>query len=148
MKTADAQPKLSQQLYQQLVGVMRGTWQSLVVMPASPGSSATAIAEALVEVARLARGAPAKLFVADGREKAGVSSLIVDMTQHLSSGGLAIVCVESVISQQSGVPIAMASDAALLVVHLGTTKVEDAENTIGIVGKQKFLGTITIESKR
>jgi len=144
----DAQPKLSQQVYQQLLGVMRGSWQSLVVVPASPTMSASQIADAMVEVAKLARGAPTRLFLAEGHEKAGVAKLIVEMTQHISAGGLAVVCVESVISQQAGVPIALASDAAVLVVHLGITKTEDAENTVGIIGKQKFLGAITVESMR
>jgi hypothetical protein len=144
----DNQPKLTQQVYQQLVGVMRGAWQSLVVVPASPSMSASAIADAMVEVAKLARGAPARLFLTEGLEKAGVSKLIVEMSQHIDSGGLAVVCIESVISQQAGVPIALASDAALLVVNLGVTKMEDAENTVGIIGKQKFLGSITIESLR
>lgn len=147
-KTQDAQPKLTQQVYQQLVGVMRGSWQSLVVVPASPSMSASAVADAMVEVARLARGAPAKLFLTEGLEKAGVSKLIVEMSQHIDSGGVAVVCVESVVSQQAGVPIALASDGALLVVHLGVTKTEDAEHTVGIIGKQKFLGAITIESMR
>lgn len=148
MSKRDAQPKLTQQVYQQLVGAMRGTWQSLVVVPASPGLSSSAIADAMVEVAKLARGAPGRLFLAEGHEKAGVSKLIVEMTQHISAGGLAVVCVESVISQQAGVPIALAADAAVLVVHLGVTKSEDAENTVNIIGKQKFLGAITVESMR
>ena len=31
---------------------------------------------------------------------------------------------------------------------LGVTKTEDAEHTVGIIGKQKFFGAITIESMR
>ena len=38
--------------------------------------------------------------------------------------------------------------AALLVVHLGVTRMEDAESTVGIIGKQKFIGAVTIESMR
>ncbi|MBE2248977.1 MAG: hypothetical protein IAE78_05450 [Myxococcus sp.] len=144
----DGRPRLTQQVYQQLAGVMRGTWQSLAVVPASPSMSASAFAEAVVEVARLARGAPAKLFLTEGLEKAGVSKLIVELSQHVDQGGLAVVCVESVISQQAGVPLAMVCDAALLVVHLGVTRKEDAEGTVGIIGKQKFLGAVTIESMR
>lgn len=143
-----SQPKLTQQVYQQLAGVMRGTWQSLAVVPASPSMSAGAFADAVVEVARLSRGAPARLFLTEGLEKAGVSKLIVEMSHHVDSGGLAVVCVESVVSQQAGVPIAMVCDAALLVVHLGVTRMEDAESTVGIIGKQKFIGAVTIESMR
>lgn len=146
--TATEQPKLTQQLYQQLVGVMRGSWQSLVVVPASPSMSAAAIAEALVEVVRLARGATARLFLAEGLQKSGVSKVIVEMSQHIDGGGVAVACVPSVVDEQWGVPIAVTADAALLVVHLGVTSTEDAESTLSIIGRQKFLGAITIESKR
>jgi hypothetical protein len=145
-KAKRGEPKLTQQVYQQLSGVMRGTWQSLAVVPASPSLSATPIAEALIEVARLARGTSARLFLTEGLEKVGVSKLIVEMSQHVDSGGVAVVSVESVVASQLGVPIAMAADAALLVVHLGVTTTEDAESSVSIVGKSKFLGAITIES--
>jgi hypothetical protein len=34
------------------------------------------------------------------------------------------------------------------VVQLGVTRMDDAESTVGIIGKQKFLGAVTIESMR
>lgn len=138
----------SQQLYQQLLTCMRGNWHSLVVVPAQPGLSVRLVADALVDVSSLVRGASAKLFSAEGLELAGASKVIVDMTTHVEGGGLAIVSMESVVRKQSGIPIAMAADAALLVVHLGLTSMESAKQTMELIGKDKFIGAITLEQER
>ena len=142
IKAATAQ----QQLYQQLLTCMRGEWHSMVVIPASPGASASTVAHALAEVSTLVRGKKAKLFSTEGLEVNDVSRIIVDMMQHIASGGLAIVSIDSVIAAQSGIPVTLAVDVALLVVELGVTDTDDAKRTVDLVGAQKFLGAVTIES--
>ena len=44
--------------------------------------------------------------------------------------------------------LTLAADAALLVVHLGVTRIEDAQRTLELVGPTKFIGAVTIESTR
>lgn len=138
----------SQQLYQQLLTCLRGSWRSLVVVPAQPGLSVRRVADALVDVSGLVRGASAKLFSAEGLELAGAARTIVDMTTHVEQGGLAIVAMESVVRKQSGIPIAMAADAALLVVHLGLASIDSAKRTLELIGRDKFIGAITLETER
>jgi hypothetical protein len=135
-----------QQLYQQLLTCLRGEWHSMVVVPASPGSSAAMIANALAEVSTLVRGKKAKLFSTEGLEVNDVSRIIVDMMQHIGSGGLAIVSIDSVIAAQSGIPVTLAVDVALLVVQLGVTETDDAKRTVELVGAKKFLGAVTVEA--
>ena len=139
-------PPSQQQLYQQLLSCMKGEWHSMVVVPASPGTSAATVAQALVEVSSLVRGKKAKLFATEGQDVNGVSGTIVDMMQHVATGGLAIVSIDSVLGAQSGIPATLAVDVALLVVQLGLTQTEDAKRTVEFVGAQKFLGAVTIES--
>lgn len=141
-KAAPAQ----QQLYQQLLTCLRGEWHSMVVVPASPGSSGAMIANALVEVSTLVRGKKAKLFTTEGLEVNDVSRVIVDMMQHIGGGGLAIVSIDSVIAAQSGIPVTLAVDVALLVVQLGVTETDDARRTVELIGAKKFLGAVTVES--
>jgi hypothetical protein len=138
----DAQTK--QLFYQQLLTCMRGTWHSLVVVPAEPGLSARPVAEALVEVSGLVRGNSAKLFPAEGLEISGASKIIVETMSHVENAGLAVASIDSVVEKQSGVPIVMAADAALLCVHLGLTTTENARKTIELIGRDKFIGVITI----
>lgn len=135
-----------QQLYQQLLTCLRGEWHSMVVVPASPGSSAAMVANALAEVSTLVRGKKAMLFSTEGLEVNDVSRVIVDMMQHIGGGGLAIVSIDSVIGAQSGIPVTLAVDVALLVVHLGVTDTADAKRTVELVGAKKFLGAVTIET--
>lgn len=136
------------QLYQQLLTCLRGDWHSLVVVPASPGMSAASIGAALADAGNLVRGQQAKLFSTEGLEMPGVSKVIVDMTTHLGTGGLSIVVVDPVVHTQTGVPVALAADAALLVVHLGATKLDDARRTVELIGAPKFIGAVTVESTR
>ncbi len=134
-----------QQLYQQLLTSLKGDWHSLVVVPASPGLSAEKVTAAMVEVSTLVRGQPAKAFSTEGLEVNAVSRVIVDVMQHLGNQGLAIVSVDSVIGTQTGIPVILAADAALLLVELGVTSTADAKRTVEIVGEKKFLGAITLE---
>ncbi len=134
------------ELHRQLLTCLRGEWNSLVVIPASTSFSAGFVANALVEVSSLVHGAPARLFLAEDLELSAVPRLIVEMTNHVEKGGKAIVCVDSVIASQSGVPAALAADAALLVVHLGVTTTDDARNTLEVVGAAKFIGAVTLET--
>jgi hypothetical protein len=135
-----------QQLYQQLLTCLKGDWQSMVVVPAGPGQSAAMIANALVEVSTLVRGKQAQLFSTEGLSVGEVSKVIVDMMQHIGAGGLAIASVDSLIAAQAGIPVTMATDVALLVVHLGKTDTEDARRTVELVGNSKFLGAVTVEA--
>lgn len=136
----------SQQLYQQLLTCLRGEWHSMVVVPASPGSSASMVANALVEVSTLVRGKKARLFSTEGLGVNDVSKVIVEMMQHIGSGGLAIASIDSVINAQSGIPVTLAVDVALLVVQLGVTDVAEAKRTVEVIGDKKFLGAVTIEA--
>lgn len=136
----------ARELYQQLLTCLRGSWHSLAVVPAAPQLSASVVASALVDVSNLVRGQQARLFSAEGLEMVGVSKIIVDVTHHVDDGGLAIVTVDSVVAKQTGIPMTLAADAALLVVHLGATRMEDARRTVELIGEKKFIGAVTIES--
>lgn len=140
------QAPASQELYQQLLTCLRGTWHSLAVVPAAPHLSGAVVANALVDVSNLVRGQQAKLFSTEGLEMAGVAKVIVDVTHHVDEGGLAVVTVDSVVARQTGIPVTLAADAALLVVHLGVTRIEDAKRTVELIGEKKFIGAVTIES--
>jgi hypothetical protein len=140
-------PSLSmQQLWFSLQG---REWTSLVAVPADRDLSAMEFVRPLYEVGRLALGE--KLGLVDARDVvlARTAPLILEMTAGGSpprgqSGGRALVVIESVLSHPSGVPIALAADAALLCVEMGTTSLAAARETVKIVGAQRFLGCITL----
>ncbi len=73
------------------------------------------------------------------------SRLIIEMTSHAASGGLVIVALDSVLSNQAGIPVALAADAALLCVTMGDTELDAARRTVSLVGKDRFVGTVTVQ---
>ena len=123
---------------------LRKDWSSLVVLPAHPGGAATNVARALAQVAAVHKDAPIKLISGEGADLQNASRLIIDMTTHVAAGGLVIVVLDSVISNPAGIPVALASDAALLCVHLGETDTESAEKSIRLLGEARFDGAVTI----
>ena len=127
---------------------LRKDWGSLVVLPAHPGGAATSVARALAQVAAVHKDAPIKLISGEGADLQNASRLIIDMTTHVAAGGLAIVVLESIVSNPAGIPVALAADAALLCIQLGETDFDSAQRTVELLGESRFVGAVTIDMKR
>ncbi|MBK7857916.1 MAG: hypothetical protein IPJ65_04675 [Archangiaceae bacterium] len=140
-----APPKVDPALSSALAPCLRGAWHSLAVVSASPGVSPRTVSTALVEVGALVRRTECKLFSAEGLANFDVTGLIVDMTRYVQEGGSAVLSVDSVLTNPSGVPLALAADGVLLVIHLGITKIEDARRTVELIGDKAFIGAVTVE---
>jgi len=125
---------------------LKKEWSSLAVIPSHPGGSAAAIAKALAKVATLQKDSPIKLIHAEGTDLSGASRLIIEMTSHVAQGGLAIVVLDSVISNPAGIPVALAADAALLCVQLKAADVDSGRRTLELLGEAKFVGAVSYES--
>lgn len=126
---------------------LKKEWSSLAVIPSHPGGSAGAIAKALARVATLQKDSTIKLITAEGTDLAGASRLIIEMTTHVAQGGLAIVVLDSVISNPAGIPVALAADAALLCVQLRQADVDTGRRTLELLGEAKFVGAVSFESE-
>jgi hypothetical protein len=126
---------------------LKKDWSSLVVLPAQPGGAATNVARALAQVAAVHKDSPIKLISGEGADLQNASRLIIDMTSHVSAGGLVIIVLESIVSNPAGIPVALAADAALLCVQLGETDFESAERTVELLGENRFVGAVTIDMK-
>ncbi len=126
---------------------LKRDWSSLVVLPAHPGGAAINVARALAQVAAVHKDAPIKLISGEGADLQNASRLIIDMTTHVASGGLAIVVLESIVSNPAGIPVALAADAALLCIQLGDTDFESAQRTVDLLGESRFVGAVTLDMK-
>lgn len=127
---------------------LKKEWSSLVVLPAHPEGSASFVARSLAQIGSLHRDGSIKLISAEGVGVSGTSRLIIDMTSHVSSGGMVIVVLDSVLSNPTGIPVALAADAVLLCVHLGETETESARRTIEMIGADRFVGAVAIRNGR
>ena len=126
-------------------------WSSLVLVPGDEKVSVIQFARPLYEVAHLAMGDRVRLLDAREVKLNRTAPLILDMTgvQPTRSGGTqwserVLVMLESVISHPSGVPIALAADAAVLCVEMGKTSLSAARQTLQILGAQRFVGCVTV----
>ena len=101
------------------------------------------------DVGRLAMGDNLRLVDAREVKLTRTAPLIVEMTgagrgPGSKGGERVLVVIDSVLSHPSGVPVALAADAALLCVEMGKTSLTAARETLQIVGAQRFLGCITL----
>jgi hypothetical protein len=140
---ADLLPTDIQRLW---FATLKKEWSSLAVLPAHVGGSAAPIGKALAKVAALQKDSSIKLISAEGADLSGASRLIIEMTSHVAQGGLAIVVLDSIISNPAGIPVALAADAALLCVELGHADVDSGRRTMQLLGENKFVGAVTFES--
>lgn len=131
--------------------IQRLPWSSLVLLPADPETSSDAVGKALHEVGRLTMGDRLRLLDARGLQLPATAPLILDMSgaSPVRPAGAdrserVLVLVESVLSQPSGIPVALAADAVVLCLTLGKTPVASARETLKLVGEQRFVGCVTI----
>jgi len=142
-------PSLS--LQQLWFALQRLEWASLVLVPGDENLSVIDFGRPLYEVAHLAMGDRVRLLDARDVKLNRTAPLILEMTAAPvgRAGGTqwserVLVMVESVISHPSGVPIALAADAAVLCVEMGRTSLSAARQTLQILGAQRFVGCVTL----
>jgi hypothetical protein len=138
----------SSELQQLWFSLIRREWQSLVVVPADGGLSAMSVGRALAEIGGVHRNSPVKLLSGEGMDLTATSRMILEMTDYVAHGGMVIVVVDSVVKNQAGIPVALAADAALLCVSLGESTMSAAERTLELLGRDRFLGSVTLNNPR
>ena len=126
-------------------------WSSLLILPAGPDWSSLDFGRPLYQVARLAMGPRVRLLDARGVKLTRTAPLILDMTgaspdraSGSESGERVLVLLDSVLSHPSGVPVGLAADAAILCIELGKTTLAHAQETLRLVGAQRFVGCVTL----
>jgi hypothetical protein len=143
---ADVTALRPEQRWQELwFAALKHTWSSLVLIPAHAGGSALEIAKNLALVAELHRGSSIKLINAEGADLTGIAGTILQMTSHVSEGGLVIVAVSSIFDNQASIPLALAADAVLLSVTYRRTDTAAAQKTVNAIGKDRFIGAVIDE---
>jgi hypothetical protein len=119
---------------------LRYEWSTMVVLPASSGASALPVARALAEVGGV------DLISAEGVTPSSSSRVTQDMLAYATRGRV-IVALDAIVSNPAGLPVVLAADAALLCVTLGETEIASARRTLEMVGRDQFIGCVTIASR-
>ncbi|HVP60704.1 MAG TPA: hypothetical protein VMT11_09100 [Myxococcaceae bacterium] len=131
--------------------LQRSEWSTLVVVPAGPESSGMDFGRPLYEVGRLALGERLRLLDAREVKVSGAAGMVIDMLGANPSRPASpewservLVVIESIVSQPTGIPLALAADAAVLGVELGRSSLESARRTLDTLGRARFLGCLTL----
>lgn len=122
-------------------------WSSLAVVPSHPGISSLFVAQALCDVGKLHRQKPVHLVNAEGVHLVDASSFIDSLGDVAARGDIALVAVDSPLENQAAIPISRSAEAALLVVPLGESTFRNAQRTVELLGRERFIGSITLKSE-
>lgn len=134
-------PRELQQLWFTL---SKQTWTNLAIVPADWGFSARRLAEDLVRVGELHKGGGIKLLDGQALVLNRSAALILQMSDQ-SEPVQRIVLLDALVSNQAGIPVAMAADKVLLVVKLGGTGLPSARQTVELVGEDRIIGCVALD---
>jgi len=121
-------------------------WRSLALCPVEKGSSALNTAKAITEAANQMRSTPVQILNAEGVEPREVEQRIRELRNLVERNEIVMLVLDPVISNPAAIPLAAAADAAVLCVPLMRTGFAPARKTVELVGKDRFLGTITLKA--
>lgn len=143
----NAEPIPNELLHLWMLLTQRGRWSSLVVVPAQPGASGLDVGRAIVSVGSQYLERPVHLINAEGLSPGAASRLVRDIRSHVEQGGMIVICLDSVITHPVGLGVALAAERALLCVPLGSTRFSAAQQTLKLIGKDRFLGSVTLQPR-
>ncbi|HEX8699467.1 MAG TPA: hypothetical protein VF815_11565 [Myxococcaceae bacterium] len=142
---ASSEPIPTELLHLWTLLTQKEKWSSLVVVPAQPGASGLEAGRAIVTVGSRYREKPIRLIDAEGLPPGAASRLVRDIRSHVEQGGMIVTCIDSVLTNPVGLEVALAADRALLSVPLGSTSLATARQTLELIGKARFLGSVTLQ---
>lgn len=120
-------------------------WTSLALVPSDAGVDVGRIADMLATTGRLHGERHVGVVSATGVRLEGVQPIVDSIAASIGRGEIVIVPVDPVADNPGAIAILRACSAALLVVRLGESQFTTAQNTIDIVDRERFLGSIVLE---
>lgn len=123
----------------------KGRWSSLVVVPSHDGGSGLQTAQSILEVASRQGSTPVHFLDAEGLELGAAQHVVAEMLAYVEQGDRVVVLIDSVIANPVGLEVALAAERALLTVSLGTSDYTSARRTLELIGKERFLGSVTLQ---
>jgi hypothetical protein len=132
--------------------LQRWKWASLVVVPADEGASSVRIAQSLATVGGRIHGAAVTAFVAESLDFDSAAEIATTLAASTSSSsprggsrdGQVIVAVEPLVSRPLAIGIARSADIALLCIEKGRTRIDSAQRTIELVGRDRVVGCLML----
>jgi hypothetical protein len=121
-------------------------WRSLAILSAGDGLSTIEFANVLSKIAWFYSGRPTCVFDLRDLSLRLVEHQLQEIGVEVDAGNLVFVALRGIDENPTARLIARASDAAILCVALGRTKVAAAKRVIDDVGHKQFLGTVMLRA--
>jgi len=137
-------PRALQEMWLQLVS---SRWSSLVVVPADRGTSVRAVTGTMLEVFHLLELGTFVSIHAEGTSLTEGANLAKEIAAAASRGSRVVATVDFPLESPSAIPVVSACEAALLVVSLGAAEVAPSRSVIGLIGRERILGCVTVDAR-
>ena len=116
----------------------------LALLGVDPGVDAHGLALELSEVAAQL-GAGVEVLDARGVQLSGAAPQLAAVREARAHGRCAVVVLDPVLQNQTGLPLAHACEAVLLAVGLGDTRFAELQGTLELVGRERVLGSVLVK---
>jgi hypothetical protein len=123
-------------------------WRSLAVVAGSAGIPTLGVADMLAKIAWWYRGQPTCVVDLRDLSMRLVEHQLSEVAAQTTHGERVIIALRSVHENPTVIPVAGLVDAVILCVQLGATSMKQASQTVDEIGKERFLGTIVVNSEQ
>jgi hypothetical protein len=127
--------------------LLRHEWRTLAVVPGEEGMSTYEVARLLVDLG-VRHGESIGLFDVGAVEIEEILGVIKVACKQMSDRDRIIFAARSIKENLATIPLARATDGAVLCVSLGSTSLALVEETIEQVGKDRFFGSLLLQPPR
>jgi hypothetical protein len=121
-------------------------WSSLAIIPTHAGIDVAHVAQELTATGLQHGERPVALLNAVGVKLVDTQNIVDSLAAMTGRATWVLVPVDPLADNPSSVAVVRAAAAALLVVRLGQSFLSSARNTIDLVGRERFLGSIALDA--
>jgi hypothetical protein len=122
-------------------------WSSLALVPSDASADVGRLAQMLAMTGQAHGERPVAVVNATGVRLEDVEQVIDSFEAIVARAERALVPVDPIADNPAAIPILRACSAAILVVGLRESLLADAQNTIEIVGRDRFLGSVVVDRR-
>ena len=132
---------------------LRRPWNSLVLVPTAPGSSALPLARALAQFGSFLRRRPIRVLNAEGMGLQEIAELTMELEFNEVSPDDAngpapcVIVLEPISTNPLATAVALAADVVLLCVEYGSSHLDVARKTIEQIGPERFIGCVALKPR-
>lgn len=137
-------PVSAPELRQMWLTVLRQPWRSVALVPAAGGVSTSEVSAALEELTRVYELGSFRFLDAGQAGPRDASRIAAQVLAAADEGARTVIALDAPLANVATVPLLGAVDAAILVVRLGSTRLDQARATLDVAGRDRFLGCVAI----